>query len=232
MGRRSYPPEFRRRVLDLIGAGRGVASVAADLGISEQTIYVWRRQKRIDDGIEAGLSSAERTELVAAKPHPRARDRTRRTSASDRTPEGQRGPKSRYAAIQVMAAESHPAKVACRVLGVSESGYYEWRNRPPSPRSLRHARLTELIRRIHADFRGVYGARRVHAELTMGHGRLGGPSSRRDADAARRHPRRIGTPALPSHPEHADCRRSRRPAVSAKRARQALGDGHHGAPNT
>ena len=69
-----------------------------------------------------------------------------------------------------MAAESHPAKVACRVLGVSESGYYEWRNRAPSPRSLRHAWLTELIRRIHADFRGVYGARRVHAELTMGHG--------------------------------------------------------------
>ena len=67
MGRRSYPSEFRRRVLDLIGAGRGVASVAEDLGISEQTIYVWRRQQRIDDGIEAGLSSAERTELVAAR---------------------------------------------------------------------------------------------------------------------------------------------------------------------
>lgn len=69
-----------------------------------------------------------------------------------------------------MAAESHPTNVACRVLGVSESGYYEWRNRPPSTRALRHAWFTELIRRIHADYHGVYGARRVHAELTMSHG--------------------------------------------------------------
>jgi transposase len=29
-----YPSEFRRRVLDLIAAGRSVASVAEDLGVS------------------------------------------------------------------------------------------------------------------------------------------------------------------------------------------------------
>ena len=56
------------------------------------------------------------------------------------------------------------------MLGVSVSGYYEWRNRPPSPRSLRHAWLTELILRVHVDSRGIYGIRRVHAELTLGHG--------------------------------------------------------------
>jgi transposase-like protein len=67
MGRRGYPPEFRRRVLDLIEAGRKVAEVADDLGISDQTIYSWRRQDRIDRGLEAGLSSAEKAELVAAR---------------------------------------------------------------------------------------------------------------------------------------------------------------------
>ena len=67
MGRRGYPPEFRRRVLDLVEAGRKVADVARDLGISEQTIYLWRRQDRVDRGLEAGLSSAERVELAAAK---------------------------------------------------------------------------------------------------------------------------------------------------------------------
>ena len=35
---RSYPPEFRRKVLDLIAAGRTVAAIAADLGVSGQTI--------------------------------------------------------------------------------------------------------------------------------------------------------------------------------------------------
>lgn len=67
MGRRGYPLEFRRKVLDLIEAGRKVADVAHDLGISDQTIYTWRRQDRIDRGLESGLRSAEKAELTAAK---------------------------------------------------------------------------------------------------------------------------------------------------------------------
>lgn len=47
MGRRGYPPEFRRRVLDLVASGRSVADVARDLGISEESVYTWRRQDRI-----------------------------------------------------------------------------------------------------------------------------------------------------------------------------------------
>src|SRR5437867_2007971 len=39
MGRRGYPAEFRRRVVDLVAAGRKVRDVASDLGISEQTVY-------------------------------------------------------------------------------------------------------------------------------------------------------------------------------------------------
>jgi len=67
MARRGYPPEFRRRVVDLVEGGRKVAEVAAELGISEQTIYTWRRQARIDAGIEAGLTTSEKAELTAAK---------------------------------------------------------------------------------------------------------------------------------------------------------------------
>jgi transposase-like protein len=67
MGRRGYPPEFRRKVLDLLEAGRTVADVAADLQISDQSIYWWRRQDRIDRGLVAGLTSAEKAELTAAR---------------------------------------------------------------------------------------------------------------------------------------------------------------------
>lgn len=67
MGRRGYPPEFRRRVLDLVEAGRPVAEVARDLGISAQTISVWRRQDLIDRGLVPGLTSAEKAELLAAR---------------------------------------------------------------------------------------------------------------------------------------------------------------------
>ncbi|MCM0622758.1 IS3 family transposase [Nocardioides sp. BSK12Z-4] len=69
-----------------------------------------------------------------------------------------------------MTAEGLAVQVACNVLGVSESGFYEHRKRPPSERSIRHAMLTDLITQIHVESHGIYGGRRVHAELTLGCG--------------------------------------------------------------
>jgi transposase-like protein len=67
LGRRGYPAEFRRKVLDLLAAGRHVTDLARDLGISSQTIYDWRRQEHVDRGEIPGLTSAEKAELVAAR---------------------------------------------------------------------------------------------------------------------------------------------------------------------
>lgn len=79
-------------------------------------------------------------------------------------------PKGRFVAVAKMAEEGHPIQVSCRVLEVSESGFYAFRSRPPSPRAIRHAWLTDLITQVHLESRGTYGAPRVHAELTMGRG--------------------------------------------------------------
>ena len=62
-----YPPAFRRKVLDLLAAGRSVASLSADLGVSDQTIYNWRRQDAVDRGVEPGLTSSEKEEPRAAR---------------------------------------------------------------------------------------------------------------------------------------------------------------------
>jgi transposase-like protein len=67
MPRKGYPTEFRRRALDLLATGRKVVDVARDLGISDQTLYTWRRQARIDAGVEPGLTTAERAELQRAR---------------------------------------------------------------------------------------------------------------------------------------------------------------------
>ena len=64
---KAYPPEFRRKVLDLVAAGRPVAQVAHDLEISAQVIYTWRRQQLIDSGQLPGLTSSDHAELVAAR---------------------------------------------------------------------------------------------------------------------------------------------------------------------
>ena len=60
---------------------------------------------------------------------------------------------------------SFPVAVLCKVLSVSRSGYYDWRDRPPSSRSQQDARLTTKIREIHQRSRHTYGSPRVHAEL-------------------------------------------------------------------
>ncbi len=49
----------------------------------------------------------------------------------------------------------------CAVLGVSRSGFYAWRQRPPSDREQADAALTTRIRLAHRDSRGTYGAPRV-----------------------------------------------------------------------
>jgi len=64
---RRYPVEFRRKVLDLIEAGKPVAEIAAQLGMTAQTVYNWRNQDQIDRGLRAGVSTSESAELAAAR---------------------------------------------------------------------------------------------------------------------------------------------------------------------
>ncbi|MFE9187816.1 IS3 family transposase [Micromonospora haikouensis] len=168
---RSYPPEFRRKVLDLLKAGRSVADLVRDLQISDQTIYTWRRQELIDTGQLPGITSGDQVELVAARR--RIAELETEVAVHRRAAELLKEavpPKERYAAIKQMAAEGLPVNVCCRVLRVSVSGYYAWLGRPLSARALRHAWLIERIRAVHVASGGVYGAGRVHAELRLGQG--------------------------------------------------------------
>lgn len=58
-----------------------------------------------------------------------------------------------------------PVSLLCKMVGVSKSGYYAWKSRPPSRRSREDAALTEKIREIHERSRQTYGYPRVHAEI-------------------------------------------------------------------
>jgi transposase InsO family protein len=61
--------------------------------------------------------------------------------------------------------ETYPVRVLCAVLEVSPAGYYAWRSRPPSTRSVANRELVATIRRVHQDSGGRYGSPRVHAVL-------------------------------------------------------------------
>jgi putative transposase len=71
---------------------------------------------------------------------------------------------SRYKLIEAEKT-SFPIQFMCRMLGVSRSGYYGWKDRPPSARNRADAALSEKIREIHGRSRQTYGSPRVHAEL-------------------------------------------------------------------
>lgn len=67
----------------------------------------------------------------------------------------------------------YPVATLCRVLQVSESGYYAWRQRPPSARARRDAELLALITASHERSAATYGAPRVHEDLAEAGHRVG-----------------------------------------------------------
>lgn len=78
--------------------------------------------------------------------------------------QGRRDPVSRYRLIDAEKA-NFPIRPLCKVLGVSRSGYYDWKRRPPLVRSRQDAALVGKISQIHRRSRQTYGSPRVHAEL-------------------------------------------------------------------
>ena len=58
-----YPPEFRRRIVELARGGRSAWDLAKEFEPNPQTIRSWIRQAEVDQGRVEGVSTAEREEL-------------------------------------------------------------------------------------------------------------------------------------------------------------------------
>jgi putative transposase len=61
--------------------------------------------------------------------------------------------------------DSLPVAVMCDVLAVSASGYYDWLDRPLSPRAERHQRIQQAVAQLHAESHGIYGSHKIAEEL-------------------------------------------------------------------
>ncbi|MCG9077186.1 IS3 family transposase [Laribacter hongkongensis] len=70
----------------------------------------------------------------------------------------------RFRAIQALSGR-YPVAPMCQLFRVSRSGYYAWLHRTPSAREMANRQLLREIRLVHAKVNGIYGHRRIHAEL-------------------------------------------------------------------
>ena len=59
-----YPPEYRRRILELARTGRSIKELAREFEPTAETIRQWIKQAALDDGLRSdGLTASEREEL-------------------------------------------------------------------------------------------------------------------------------------------------------------------------
>ena len=164
----AYSSGFREMVLDRIRGGRSVAVLARELGMAEWTLYRWKRQDRVDQGLVGGTSSCEGALLQAARRRIKeleaelaAVKRASELFSEDRVMR----PKDLYPIVEALGAEGHGLKAACRILAVSASGFFYWRGRPMPQRAVRRAQLADVVAEIWERSRRTYGRRRVQAEL-------------------------------------------------------------------
>lgn len=109
---------------------------------------------------------------VAVDVRPRGYVPKRLKSSGLVRPGGQLDPRAGFEFVKSNQAR-YPVATACRVLGVSTSGYYAWMTREPSARAKADAALLEQIRVIHQDSDRTYGAPRIHFDLTEASLRVG-----------------------------------------------------------
>jgi len=165
---RPYPPESRQRALDLVRSGRPVPEVARLLGIAESCLSHWKKQDLIDRGLKPDTGQAQSAELAAARKKIRdleEENKILRKAAA--AVEQVVPPKERFRLVAGLNGDGVRVRQACYALGVSTSGFYEWKARAPSARSIRHAWLTDLIGQVHGASYGTNGQNRALNSLSI-----------------------------------------------------------------
>jgi transposase-like protein len=131
-----YPPEFRRRALDLLETGRSVRDVAGSLGITESCLHRWKSRDLLDRGLKSLTAEQVESAALAAA---RARIAELETEVkiwrkAAAAVEQVVPPKARITLVEELVAEgvrsSRPACLACPGP----------RSTTPAPGHPRHAR--------------------------------------------------------------------------------------------
>jgi transposase-like protein len=164
-----YSEQFKATAVRLSQLpGVQVQDVAASLYIHPFMLSRWRKQAREGSIVTKAVKldpqvAAELKELrKLKKEHARLQMEHDLLKKSHRLHFSSKG--EVFAFIE-HSEGAYPIRVMCRLYDVSVSGYYAWKLRRPSARSIEDARLERQIRQVHEDSRHTYGSPRVHVAL-------------------------------------------------------------------
>ncbi|MER7127313.1 IS3 family transposase [Micrococcus luteus] len=167
---RRFSQEFKDEAVRMVLDGpRPVAHVAQELGIHDTTLGNWvniyrrTRGNSMGPSRDTGERKSER-ELDLERENRKLREENEFLKKAAGLLRPGTAVSAKYELIDAEKAV-YAVMDMCAWLGVSRSGYYEWRDRPASATAGRRERLKERIAVIFADSHRTYGYRRVHAAL-------------------------------------------------------------------
>ena len=163
---RRFDRAFKEEAVRLLQtSGRRQRQIAGDLGISVSALGRWVAELREEDLLSGPHEDAAK-EITRLR---RERDLARQERDLLKKSAGllRQGKSMRFRFIDAeRAGLAMPIFRLCRLLQVSVSGFYAWRNRGPSQRQLDDMVLLAHVRAAFRRSRESYGAERVHHELT------------------------------------------------------------------
>ncbi|WP_414645828.1 MULTISPECIES: IS3 family transposase [unclassified Bradyrhizobium] len=172
--RRSFTDDYKRQAVDLVASsGRSIGSVAKELGLRDSVLRRWVELRGTGreptaaarrPTTQATLPSADHAAEIARLQRENERLRMERDILKKSNRDLCWGAEMRFRFIEDRRAD-YPVTILCDVLGVSPAGYYAWRSRPESQRSVANRELVDDIKRVHRETNGRYGSPRIHVEL-------------------------------------------------------------------
>ncbi|WP_406191112.1 IS3 family transposase [Streptomyces sp. NBC_01017] len=168
-----YTPEFREEAVRIaLASSKTVTEVGRELGMNPETLRGWVKKHKERNEPPAGteLSHDERARLKELERRIREVEMENAflKKAAGVLREGS-PVASKYEFIDEMRLDTteyaYPVEFMCERLGVSTSGYYDWRGRPKSATAQRREELKLLIKKAFDDSDSTYGYRRIHAQL-------------------------------------------------------------------
>jgi len=160
--RPTYSPEFKAEAVRRARtSAESIPAIARDLGITPTALRHWISVTRPQPAVPLTDDERSETPAVAARGDavaPRARH--------PKKSHGLLRQVQRVSFAFIAAERAHyPVRALCRALGVTPSGFYAWRDRPPSRRAQVDEQLGRQLRLVHADSRQTCGRPRLHRAL-------------------------------------------------------------------